>query len=114
MYGNWARNLDKDLNTLVGDYATDCLVSLLPQAECETLGIGKLLHKVGTRRLSSVHLPLALDAVPSAAQHDAILRLARDVARRWSAGETVVMHCRYRAARLFTHTLMNALCDVVR
>lgn len=46
MYGYWARDLDKDLNTLVGDYGVDCLVSLLPQAECEALGIGKLLHKV--------------------------------------------------------------------
>lgn len=108
LYGNWQRNLDKDLDRLVGFYNVDVLVTLLPDEECKELSIGKLLHKVQTRRMVSIPYPIKLGTVPQSNSFDKIYQLVNSIVTYMRQRKTVVVHCRGGLAR--TGMIVGCCC----
>ncbi|KAL6045113.1 COX3 domain-containing protein, variant 2 [Balamuthia mandrillaris] len=99
LYGPWKRDLDKDLNVLLGTYDVDVLVTLLPQEECEELAIPKLLRKVKARRIESIHYPIQLGTIPKEKDYPQLLALVRRIVDLWrEQHKTVIVHCRQRRA----------------
>ncbi|KAL6045112.1 COX3 domain-containing protein [Balamuthia mandrillaris] len=100
LYGPWKRDLDKDLNVLLGTYDVDVLVTLLPQEECEELAIPKLLRKVKARRIESIHYPIQLGTIPKEKDYPQLLALVRRIVDLWrEQHKTVIVHCRGGLAR---------------
>jgi protein-tyrosine phosphatase len=105
-----ARDLHADLHALQA-HGVDTLVSLLPDAELQLLGIGALEAGCAANGLQLVRLPIEDGGVPNAAQAAPLQALLLQVAQALQAGGTVVYHCRAGQGRSGTLAALT-LCQL--
>lgn len=104
-----ARNLSHDLQSLRAQ-GVETLVSLLPDAELEMLGIATLEAAADAVGLQLLRLPIVDGGVPSDEQAHLLHALLTRNAAALAAGDTVVYHCRAgqgRSGTLAALTLCN-------
>lgn len=107
MSGQWARDLDVDLQRIRTVFAVDVLVSLIERHEFAELQVEHLLERVEALGMRSRWFPIPdFHAPPSkAALHTLITEILADLTQ----GNTVVIHCK---AGLGRSGLVVACCLV--
>jgi protein-tyrosine phosphatase len=88
----WERDLDADLDRLVGKYDARVLVSLLRPTEYALLGIDDLADRAAAHQLEFRKYPITDAGVPSSVTWAA--KLVQEILERVRSGDTVVVHCR--------------------
>jgi protein-tyrosine phosphatase len=87
----WKRDLNKDLDRLVGEYGIELLVCLMESHELQQWKIEGLFEAAQRRKIIAVHEPVVDLTPPTLAQAGRLVELSIATAR---AGRNLAIHCR--------------------
>lgn len=91
--GPWARDLDKDLDTIF-TWGARTIVTLLEQHELGHLAITRLGEEVQRRGMEWLHLPIPDVSTPGPEFEAKWPAISKHLRSRLDAGENILIHCR--------------------
>jgi len=92
MSGQWARNMEQDLQRLRTVFETDVLVSLIEKPEFEELQIANLLERAEELGMRSRWFPIPDFHAPTSMS--GLSHLVSEILTDLGQGDTVVLHCK--------------------
>lgn len=92
--GRWDRELELDLDRIVGRHGADTLVVLLEDKEFEKYGVPGFLERARDAGLEVVHFPIRDVDTPKKAESAEYAALIGRIVGLLGEGKTVVTHCR--------------------
>jgi protein-tyrosine phosphatase len=104
----WKRDLDKDLDRLVGEYGIELLVCLMQSNEIRQWKIEGLFEAAQRRKIIAIHDPVEDLSPPTLEQARRLVGLSFATAR---AGRNLAIHCRGGLGRTGT---VAACCYVAQ
>jgi protein-tyrosine phosphatase len=99
--GEWARDLDADLDKIVG-WKPDCILTLVEQHEFDQLGVPKFEDQVRARGLPLKILPIRDAGVPDDVFEQEWITAGWQVRRMLRNGGRILVHCRAGLGRTGT------------
>lgn len=90
--GDWARDLDTDLEA-IADWGATALVTLMEPHELKTYQVPDLAHRIPDG-MTHFMLPITDGGVPDAAWEQQWAKAGEDLRHRLQKGQRVVIHCR--------------------
>lgn len=91
--GTWNRDLDKDLS-VISNWGTDALVTLVEDHELELLGVSDFRAKIETLDLKWLHLPIVDVSIPDERFENSWQSAGHEIRGILARGGKVVLHCR--------------------
>lgn len=92
-YGEWARDLDEDLDAIRG-WGADVVVTLIEDHEFDLLRVRDLPHGVAKRGMTWHHLPIEDVSIPDGRFEEQWQFVGAELCHRLRKGQRVLVHCR--------------------